>query len=726
MSRMNSRTLLQLEILEARYTPAVQSVSHFSLVSLSFVQNSQGQEVWQGVGGYWFDQFQEVATNFGVLSYLGEGAYRITTMPDAPAETFYNVVSSRQNGWVAQLDSWRTYVWNSNTLGQPVVIATNLEQGATKFNPTHVSNQGMVSGMTYDAEYHPYPAFWTQAVGIQQYSIPSGTSGYITGGSQLGSFMAGAVINPNGLEQAALFRTNGPAILLESAGFEETQAIAVSENGRYVAGVVKQRPRLINGVYNEGFVALCVWVDGKQQLLRWYDGVEPRGKYEDTNSAFMSITDDGYLASSFYKSGKFRSILWHPSFDGIQSPFHDAQEIASWYQAVTGEYVPEIASTFDLARSPSGTLYLATQYADFSPKVRVLSIPSTNSTTPPNEQLVAHGTHANDIFYIDASLWSSVSLDTGNGDDLVLLENNTSNSFSAVIRTGGGHDGVVLSNVANVQLDMGAGNDRFTCDQIFHSRILTGDGNDVLLGTGFRQVNDVDSCYFDLGKGNDLMYLVRSRNSTFSMGSGNDTVYFYNDNENNRNTFYLGNGNDQLDVDASGQYFWCGAGNDSVRTIGQRNIIRTEAGNDTVVGDHSSDYIDMGLGNDSYSSYGSSDIVLGRAGNDTFRIDSGTCTVFGESGHDAFYTWNSQCIISGGTGVDRYFGLNASVNTVDLGGGTFNFLFHQEVDRLVRNPQDIFSRPRLGYLPLSRREYLDLMAPFLTDLQSQNLPLPLV
>ncbi len=591
------------------------------------------------------------------------------------------------------------------------------------FSPRHVSDNGMVNGNTYGEDYQPLPAYWTESTGIRTYSIPQGSTGYVGGGSENGAFAVGAVKQAGDYDHAAIYRRNGDAILLDNNGYEESQALGISDDGKYVCGFVKKPPGLHDGVFDPGYIALSVWIDGVQHTIDWYDGQQVQDTYSETFS--MSTTNDGYITGGTARG----SFIWHPSFDGVHSQYQGAQDINTWYQDVTGETIEGVLDGSDIARTNDGTLYVLVSNGV---NHEVLSIPSAGHILTGSQQSVtlnAYGTFSNDFFYIDASHYTQITLNSGAGSDFVELVNHPGAGFKANIKTGAGDDGVYLADVSNVTLDTGDGADYLAVDHIVNCNLQTGNGNDQLVGAGFLSIYDATSSHIDTGNGDDFIVVYGGSGNIIQAGNGNDYVSVANADLNGTNRFYLGNGNDQMEIAATDQQVWGGNGNDHIVTKGKRNIIRTEGGNDFVSGEPtpngepSMDYIDLGDGNDRYQTYSSSDTVLGGNGNDTFLLNGGAVKAFGEAGNDAFFVFGGNHVISGGTGFDFYSSHGGS-SIIDLGTGQPNVLAPQPDDQIVRNTNDYFIRRNMPFIPISRQEYLDVLAPILLELQNQLIRRP--
>ncbi|MFN8983217.1 MAG: hypothetical protein ACK5X9_11925, partial [Alphaproteobacteria bacterium] len=185
--------------------------------------------------------------------------------------------------------------------------------------------------------------------------------------------------------------------------------------------------------------------------------------------------------------------------------------------------------------------------------------------------------------------------------------------------------------------------------------ILSGDGNDVPVATGF---NDT----IDGGNGNDSIAglggddsLLGGLDNDIIRGDGFPGAAFGAD------TILGGTGLDTL---------FGGEGNDSVFGEDGANLIFGEDGADSLIGGNDSDTISSGIGADSILGGNGADSIIGMMGGESLDslapLSDGNDTVLGGNGADTIGGGNSDDVIQGDAGADSIFG-NAGNDTISGG-----------------------------------------------------------
>ena len=281
---------------------------------------------------------------------------------------------------------------------------------------------------------------------------------------------------------------------------------------------------------------------------------------------------------------------------------------------------------------------------------------------------------------IGLSLWYGGTIDTGNGDDsIIITEGGFTNGGEVFL--GEGNDSI-SSNGGSQYSEFGFNN---------YNTIETGDGNDIITSS-----STFNGGVINTGNGNDSIVSYGINNDkTIETGEGNDSLlYTY---LVNRGNVFLGEGNDSIAASTelySGSlenfgFMGTGEGNDiftSTSGLSNEGFIETGNGDDSIIADGGYDYItgttygiynnggaiNMGDGNDSIiandgfksapnssgayflgegddyiKGYGSGDFYGGN-GNDTLELTPGTYTVgiWGEGGESPIFTQGNQLMIT--------------------------------------------------------------------------------
>lgn len=772
--RYNSiNTKLSLEILEDRYVPSAMSFENLtSLHSITFTGRGS-TERWQALAETRVELSNDIS-RFGLMTPLSVQSNQLTVFQasDGPVTV---TGMSRRDGWVVGYTQNKAYLWNAKAPTQPRTLAVTDASGFLQSLPASVNSTGNVVGDT-TIDNRQVPAFWSAFSGLQAVTVPEGFFGSATRINESGNLAAGKVFAPvSGKAIAAVFSRTGSTQLLSHAGYQHSEATALNNDGSLIAGIVVTPAQDVDGEYISAYTSASIWDADGQHTLLWSDGSEV--KVPDYQGRFF-LTADGYLAGNSLQG----SFIWHPTFDGVHSAFLGAQPLGEWYEAVTGETLDiSINYVSDLTRSSTGVLYIAMAGSDDN--THLLTV-GGEPALPAIPQVNLVGTSSTDYFYISEPGHSQISINAGSGADFVEIVSSDESQVHVNLNLGTGDDQVHLRAQGIYDIQLGAGDDYlyafygYDDDSISDlvMNVTGGSGNDTLalgkavvrayLGDGNdRVVSNVlgDNSWIDTGAGSDTVSIERMSSGSIRTGPGNDYLELPSALHSNIKTgsgrdiviysgwgssiftegghdrvelstgydlqptwVYLGDGNDSLFMTGDAVNIWGGAGNDQIDMYHGSNIrVRTETGNDRVSSFGTRAFVDLGDGDDAYenSEFGSQDIVLGGRGNDIFRLLGGNTTAFGEAGSDGFFTTGGLQIISGGSGVDRLLS-EGGTSAIDLGSDTFNLIRLLSTDQLVERANNFFTRSNLSYLPLSRRSYLELIAPALQDLKFQRFRLP--
>ena len=304
-----------------------------------------------------------------------------------------------------------------------------------------------------------------------------------------------------------------------------------------------------------------------------------------------------------------------------------------------------------------------------------------------------------------------VTLDLGNGDDLVTVGDLLGVSLTVLTINGGdGNDTLdasagVLGDV-RLRLNGDVGNDRII-GSVNDDTIDGGAGRDTLLGGSGNDTifGGADNDAINGGSGDDSM-TGDDGNDTIAAGDGNDTLSggVGNDSLNGqagadtiegnegRDTLLGGEGNDSLDAGDGRDFLTGGNGDDTLDGGRNDDTISGDAGADTIRGNHGHDLIDAGMGNDtvnggdgndSITGGDGSDLLTGADGNDIVNGSAGNDTITGGDGNDSLAGGGGSDILLGDDGDDTLNG-NGGVNTLAGGQGN-DLIFNLPTDIINEN-----------------------------------------
>jgi hypothetical protein len=162
----------------------------------------------------------------------------------------------------------------------------------------------------------------------------------------------------------------------------------------------------------------------------------------------------------------------------------------------------------------------------------------------------------------------------------LILGNDADNIFGSAVYGGISNSGI--SNTGNVQTSwgpretfyntgnvfLGEGNDSLSAsgsgDSITNSNFIgTGDGNDIITGIGVIYNDGV----IETGNGDDsiLVYGIFNNSGAINMGDGNDVIRDFDSDPNSSGAWFLGEGDDYIQLGSANGDFYGGSGNDTLQ-----------------------------------------------------------------------------------------------------------------------------------------------------------------
>ena len=212
------------------------------------------------------------------------------------------------------------------------------------------------------------------------------------------------------------------------------------------------------------------------------------------------------------------------------------------------------------------------------------------------------------------------------------------------------------TEVVEISIDGGAGNDVLKNGALSNTSILGGSGNDKIIG-------HIKSEILDGGKGNDTLVGMGGRD-TFLGGDGDDLIKA---------------GSSKLPTRENHARVEGGAGNDTLLTLNGDDTIWGGKGDDIIRARPGKDWIDGGSGNDVLDGGNGRDTLVGGSGHDTLMGKKGSDIEQGGPGNDLLFSStgdHGNDTLNGGQGDDR----------VRLRGKSGHDLF--KLDWVHRNSKD--------------------------------------
>jgi Ca2+-binding RTX toxin-like protein len=320
-------------------------------------------------------------------------------------------------------------------------------------------------------------------------------------------------------------------------------------------------------------------------------------------------------------------------------------------------------------------------------------------------------------FSYDAGSANTVTVDCGDGDDILTFSILSERQTVVRAAVGAGVDTLVLTGVSAqssytvTDFAAGAAGDRIDLLQMLGTGYdgpnpfgaggqfrLVQRGADTVLqfdtdgSTGPKQYQDVVAL---LGVAMDSLTAANfvggispdgaSTGQTLTGGSTSDTLTgtFLDD------TLSGGAGNDNLSGKGGNDLLDGGLGNDSLSGGAGNDVLAGGAGNDTLNGDAGDDRMDGGEGDDTLQDYQGNNRFDGGSGNDRLISEgAGSNVLSGGDGSDYLYAGNGTDILDGGAGDDQLssnsYGASAPGHAVSMLGGDGNDRFMVRYDALLK------------------------------------------
>lgn len=258
---------------------------------------------------------------------------------------------------------------------------------------------------------------------------------------------------------------------------------------------------------------------------------------------------------------------------------------------------------------------------------------------------------------VDSSV-AQVTVDGGNGDDTITVNDIDRVCRGAVIVRGGNGDDLLTglnAKIGQMRLRMEGGN-----------------GNDTLVGTSGDDTlsGDAGIDRIKAGLGDDLV-LGGAGIDTINGEGGNDTLIGGDGSDtlvgDGADTLFGDAGNDSLIGDQGNDILSGGEGDDTANGGDGNDTINGDNGNDSLLGGSALDSITGGDGDDTLDGGRNDDALNGGAGNDKIRGDHGNDTILGGSGNDTINGGDGDDVINGQSGNDLMTGADGddAVNGAD-------------------------------------------------------------
>ena len=210
------------------------------------------------------------------------------------------------------------------------------------------------------------------------------------------------------------------------------------------------------------------------------------------------------------------------------------------------------------------------------------SILNTNKDSNENTFILS-GTSGDDYIYNDVS---ETTINSGAGDDFVLIREDFFNVERNVINTGDGNDSIFIDFTYESTINPGKGDDTITMNSHSSFSVVeyhNGDGNDVILGDGnYHTLNLVDCSIDEVNiNGNDLILKINDNSITFK-----DDIQWYIEPRTSTDPViqrhYNGTSNLIININNSSEAF-ANSGNNVLINSGSNDDTISNYGSDTTI-----------------------------------------------------------------------------------------------------------------------------------------------
>ncbi|RMG34373.1 MAG: hypothetical protein D6725_14425 [Planctomycetota bacterium] len=272
----------------------------------------------------------------------------------------------------------------------------------------------------------------------------------------------------------------------------------------------------------------------------------------------------------------------------------------------------------------------------FSDGPDAIVIGATSDATP-KLNVLANGAVVTTVSSVDASSVTKIDVQGSDSPNLIDLSGVTAFAFT---------------NVQDIRVDAGDGDDTIVGSPDFADSLLGGNGHDSISALGGDDTvgaGDGDDTVVG-GDGSDSLDGGDGTDSLLG-GDGNDTIL----------------GGDGVDI-LRGDL-----GDDSLESGNGSGFVYGGLGNDTIVGGDGRNMLDGEDGDDSILGGPNDDSIVGGSGNDTLMGNPGADTLDGGVGSDKLLGGAHDDVVSGGAGTDMLSG-NAGADTL-VGGDDSDTLY---------------------------------------------------
>jgi hypothetical protein len=347
---------------------------------------------------------------------------------------------------------------------------------------------------------------------------------------------------------------DGVAYYWNSAGIHKLQdpfniqsiAYAISPNGNYIGGYVAE------DTAQNSYINAAVW-DSNRNLILLKDSAGNRFE-----GGVLDVSDLGYAVGTT-ASGK--GFIWHPSFDGVQSPYKGAQIFDTWLATIPGSNNTVLSPASKGVEAISedkvnGKLLFALSDYEAPGTSYFVSATVAGVGSGGGEQPTHTGTTGNDNFNITVSSANqrvyvmglggndvikvtvnadnaNIKVEAGTGIDNIELTANNRSNLKYTLLSGDEADTVKLTSTGGINidanLDLGEGNDSFTLNLASVKTAIIGvkaQGGLDRVTSNISNSSAVVTAY-DLGAGDDnLTNIVSSSDLSLAINGtlGNNTL----------------------------------------------------------------------------------------------------------------------------------------------------------------------------------------------------------